>query len=537
MGFRTSVQQLTDKEKAAMAQEITDKVLNDTGSGIAEIAGAKSNIDRIVNNDYLSLYRDGKIYGCKYPVASYSGAPTGEHTGAAVGLTAQASTDTTAGVNDFDSVPCFRYDSVNGYLDNDNQFHTTAVEGDLNFARDGSNGDCFSRFQLSFFRYYVDGNYEYFEISDTWHKGFCPFGIFIKPDGGLRNYAYIAQYEMGYNDDTFCASISGVPVAHNTYANRNATTAGLSHNSQLTEFRKKGAQYCGMTTKDIAFLQHLFIIEFATKNSQSIMQGATNFNYQKPLSVAETGVSRVIVSNANAAYYPVGCTVSVSKSGMSNAPDRNNAVCHTTVNRKVVLSKEVYDDNNTVINLDTGGATFDTVTTMYISTMPWNTGMTDSILGSSGNYINNSGYYPMKYRGIENMYGNTCTIISDVICIAYQPYICYDCTKFSTNTNAYYEQTNYTVSETSNSFVKALGYDAAHPSVRVPITVGGSGTTYYCDNYWITNGTNEFLFGGSVGNGMLAGAWYWNLSNVVSSSHWSFAARLSVSGRSGILAA
>ena len=61
MGFRTSVQQLTDKEKAA----------------IAEIAGAKRNIDRIVNNDYLSLYRDGKIYGCKYPIASYSGSPTG----------------------------------------------------------------------------------------------------------------------------------------------------------------------------------------------------------------------------------------------------------------------------------------------------------------------------------------------------------------------------------------------------------------------------------------------------------------------------
>lgn len=267
------------------------------------------------------------------------------------------------------------------------------------------------------------------------------------------------------------------------------------------------------------------------------MQGATNFNYQKPLSIAETGVSRVIVSNANAAYYPVGCTVSVSASGLSAAPDRNNANAHTTVNRKRIVSKEAYDENNTVLNIDTGGATFDTAATMYISTMPWYTGMTDDVLGSSGYYLDNSGYYPMKYRGIENMYGNTWTIMSDVICKAYQPYICYDCTKFSTDTNAYYDQTNYTVSKTGSSYVKALGYDENHPSVRVPITVGGSSTTYYCDYYWIANGTTEFLFGGSVYSGAGAGAWFWALYYAVSGSTWAIAARLSVSGRSGILAA
>ena len=521
MGFRTSVQQLTDKEKAA----------------IAEIAGAKRNIDRIVNNDYLSLYRDGKIYGCKYPIASYSGSPTGERTGAAVGMTAEVSTDTYAGVNDFDMIPCFRYDSVNGYLDSDNQVHTTAVEGDLNFARDGSNGDCFSRFQLSFFRYYVDGNYEHFEISDTWHNGFAPFGIFIKPDGSLRNFAYIAQYEMGYNEDTFCASISGVPVAHNTYSNHNATTSGLSHDSQLAEFRKKGIQYCGMTTKEVAFLQHLFIIEFATKNSQSVMQGCTSFNFRKPVSVAETGVERIIVSNANATCYPVGCTISLSKTDGS-AADRDNAYMHTTVNRKRVISQEPYDANNTAINIDNGGTTFDTTTTMYISTMPWYTGVTDAVKGTSGSYKSNTnGYYPMKYRGVENLYGHVWTIMSDVVISNYKAYICYDCTKFKTSVSADYSEVGYTLTKNSD-WVKEMGHDTNHPSVRLPVTVGGSSSTYYCDGYWISAGTNhELLFGGDMDDISGAGVCYWFGSYTLGAAAWFIGSRLSVSGRSGILAA
>lgn len=495
-----------------------------------------STIDRLVNNDYLSLYRDGKIYGCKYPIASYSGSPTGERTGAAVGMTAEVSTDTYAGVNDFDAVPCFHYDSVNGYLDNDNQFHTTAVEGDLNFARDGSNGDCFSRFQLSFFRYYVDGNYEHFEISDTWHKGFCPFGIFINTDGSLRNFAYIAQYEMGYNGEGLPASISGVPVAHNTYANRNSTAPGISYNSQLAEFGKKGVQYCGMTTKDVVFLQHLLIVEFATKDSQSIMPGAIRLNFQKPLSVAETGVNRVIVANANADYYPVGCAISISKSGLTAAADRLIDNCHATVNRKIVLSKVAYDDNNTAIYIDTGGATFDTATTMYITTMPWQTGMTDGILGSSGNYIDNSGYFPMKYRGVENIYGNTWTIMSDVLCKSYQPYICYDCTNFTESPDDNYTAIDYTPSATKG-YIKTIGYDENHPSVRLPTAVGGSNTTYYCDSYWIAPGTNAFFYGGAIASDVGAGIWCWSVDNSTLTPKWHFGARLSVSGRSGTLAA
>lgn len=492
-------------------------------------------IDRLLNK--ISLQCDGKIYGVKFPLYTISGTPTGTRTEAAEGMTAGASTNTTAAKNDFDYVPVFRNTMVNGYLGEDGKFVETAVEGDLKFARDGSNGDVYSRFRLSFFRYIFDDEYEELQVTDTYraNEGWCPFGIFIKPDGGLREYAYIAAYEMGYNSEGYAATISGVPVAHNTYANRGSTTAGLSHNTQRTEIPKKGAQYCGMTTREVAFLQFLFYVEFATRNSQAIMQGATNFNSQVHPTVAEADTVRVIVSNSDAAKFPVGCTVSVGVASSTGSIDRNGATMHNIVNRRRVLSQEAYDDGNTALTLEVDG-NFDTTSDCYISTMPWYTGMTDGVKGSSGSYISTSNaYYPMKYRGIENLYGNVWTIMSDVIVSNYIPYICYDHSKYQNAPNDDYSVVGYTMCNTSG-YAREMGYDEEHPSVRLTTVVGGSTTTYYCDYYYISAGANhELIFGGTVSLGARAGLSYWFASSAVSYADWTFAARLSVSGQCGAL--
>lgn len=494
---------------------------------------------RILN---MTVESKQNIYGVRFPVANYSSSPLGERIGAAIGLTAGVSTDTYAAINDFDNVPCFKNVMVNGYVGADGEFVETAVEGDANFSRDGSNGDVYSRFPLSYFRYTTteDGNYEEWQITDTFREnaGWCPFGIFIRPDGSLRPYAYIAAYEMGYNSAGVAASISGVVTAYNTYTNMSngVTTAGLSHNTQLTEIRKKGSQYCGMTTKEVTFLQFLFCVEFATKNSQAIMTGATNFNFQRHPTVAETGVSRVIMSNTDAAKYPVGCTVSL---GLANgeSTDRAYASIHSIVNRKKVISKEAYDDNNTAIYIDNGGETFDTTVDMYLTTMPWSTGITDSVKGSSGSIISNTNsYYPMMYRGIENLYGNIWTIMSDVIISDYKAYVCYDCSKFNTtSTSEGYEEVSYNLA-TANGFVKELGFDSKNSSVRLPITIGGGYTTYYCDHFYISAGANhELFFGGELKRMAYAGVFCWYGSLAVTYYYWDCGSRLSASGLCGKL--
>lgn len=521
---------------AAAAEAAAEAVEENLDESVQSVLGAADTIERLSNK--ISLQCDGKIYGVKFPLYTTSGTPTGTRTQAAEGMTAGVSTDTVAAANDFDYVPLFRNTMVNGYLGEDGEFVETAVEGDLNFARDGSNGDVYSRFRLSFFRYVIDDEYEELQVTDTYraNEGWCPFGIFIKPDGKLREYAYIAAYEMGYNSEGLAASISGVPVAHNTYANRSSATGGLSHNTQRTEITKKGTRYCGMTTREVAFLQFLFYVEFATRNSQAIMQGATNFNSQVHPTVAENGVTRVIVSNANAAKFPVGCTVSVGIANPTNSSiDRGNGSMHGIINRRRVLSQEAYDDSNTALTIDTDDA-FDTTTNCYISTMPWYTGITDGVKGSSGSYISASNaYYPMKYRGIENLYGNTWTIMSDVIISNYIPYICYDNSKYQNAPNDDYSTVGYTLCSTSG-WVRETGYDAQHPSVRLATVVSGSSTTYYCDYYYISAGTNkELLFGGGIYSGAAAGVSHWYANAAVSYVYWSLAARLSVSGQCGAL--
>ena len=170
--------------------------------------------------------------------------------------------------------------------------------------------------------------------------------------------------------------------------------------------------------------------------------------------------------------------------------------------------------------------------------MPWYTGVTDAVKGTSGSYKSNTnGYYPMKYRGVENLYGHVWTIMSDVVISNYKAYICYDCTKFKTSVSADYSEVGYTLTKNSD-WVKEMGHDTNHPSVRLPVTVGGSSSTYYCDGYWISAGTNhELLFGGDMDDISGAGVCYWFGSYTLGAAAWFIGSRLSVSGRSGILAA
>lgn len=497
----------------------------------------------------LPLNTDGKIYGAKWTEYPGSTSYLGTRTQDAVGLTAEASTNLVAGTNDFDDIPIFSYRRVNGYALSSGEFVETAVEGDGKFATDGSNGDVYNRRQLAFFRYIVNGNEREIQVTDTpkpdGNGGWCPFGRFVRPDGTLKAYDYDAAYEAGYNErDTFLGSISGVAPAHGTYENRNSaegSTAsdikfGFSNNLWLTEIRKKGTQYSGMTSREIMHLQTLFQIEFATRHSQSIMAGCTDFNYQVQISVASTSAECAIVSNADAEHFPVGCSVSIGTAN-STSISRNEASMNSVVLFGQVTSKEAYDTDNTLIHIDNGGNTFTTTTAMYLSTMAWRTGMTDGVLGSSGSYIDNtSGVYPMMYRGSENLYGNLWTVVSDLIVSAYKPYICYDCKKYAANKTSDYEAVGYTVATTSNKYVRNMGYDANHPSVQMAVTVNGSDTTNYCDYHYTASGNNRVvLFGGGLYLASGAGLFFWHSNSAVSSRSWTIAGRVSVSGQSKAL--
>jgi hypothetical protein len=56
-----------------------------------------------------------------------------------------------------------------------------------------------------------------------------------------------------------------------------------------------------------------------------------------------------------------------------------------------------------------------------------------------------------------------------------------------------------------------MGYDGAHPYAELPVTGGGSPTTYYCDYYWVSTGQQIALVGAYWDSGAGAGLSIWSL--------------------------
>lgn len=492
----------------------------------------------------LNLRRTGKRYGVHFDAFTTSPAPTGTRLYDAVGKVATPSTDSVRGVNDFEGESVFCGLEVNGHVDEDGEFVVEYIKGiDNEFSR--TDEDVYVLFLTQWIEMQVDANGENIILSDENHPGSFPEAAAIRPDGTVRPFVPIAKY-MAWDDDSGIPhSMSGKTVNHNQ-----------SHNSMITRFRKKGTQYCGTTAQDKAHLDNLFLVAFATRHTQSIMTGCTSYYYQYKASVQEADVERIIITKAQAANLVVGSSVSIGNattlSGESPNIDRSQSGMHAKANRVVITAIEDYDESNSAVYVDNGGTKFSTASTMingsvesptYISTMPWKTGACDNVLGSCGSPVSNTNSkYPYILFGVE-MFLGFWEIISNVILKITShvmvPYICYDCTKLATSVTEDYKAVGYSVVNTQATYkyISKLGYDPDNPCVRHAVEVNATSSTGYGDGHYTENldeasdATREWLSGGYLIRGSLAGRFCANLSFALSSADWYSAVRLSASGR------
>ena len=92
-------------------------------------------------------------------------------------------------------------------------------------------------------------------------------------------------------------------------------------------------------------------------------------------------------------------------------------------------------------------------------------------------------------------------------------------------------------------YISRLGYDAEHPEVRYPSEVKATSSNGYADGCYTENlatvadGQREVLGSGDLNRGAPDGRRAAALNLGLSTSHWSYAARLSASGRCGRKAA
>ena len=500
----------------------------------------------------LNLHKDGKKYGVHFDNYDVTPSSNGTRLFDAVGMTAAPSTNAVRAVNDFDGKGCFAYLEVNGLVDENGDFQVQYIKDiDNEFSRTKYDTWCLYLTQYVYRKF--DSNGEDTVISDTRHSAeWLPEGGAIRPDGTIRPFVAIAKYMSGDNADGVASSISGV------------SPKNYSFQSSLTKFRAKGTQYCAETSQDSERMTRLMEIAFATRHSQSVMAGCNWWWTQATATVQENNAERIIISKSAAKEFVVGGTVSIGNAnsltseGKANN-DRGLSGLHAKANKVKITKIEDYDSNNAAVYVDNGGQKFSTAPTSVsgvtcetiISTMPWNTGGCDEVLGSCGSPVSNtSGKEPYILFGVEmssgfwEPKGNTVMKIENHVM---RPYICYDCTKMTTAgaTTDDWIALGYAIPDNKGSwkYISKLGYSADDPEVRYPVEVAATSSTGYADGLYTENlettgdSQREVLGSGYLGCGTFDGRRHAHLSYGLSGSAWYSAARLSACGRCGRKAA
>lgn len=509
---------------------------------IQNITAAGGGIENALSN-FFALRRTGKVYTTRIYKYDTSTSPTGVKLNDNEGLVRKPSTNTAIGQDDYREIGVFMHFPCNFTVDNKGFNHVTALQGQPDFKKTGKVdvGEVTMSAWVG-----ITDNPEYvdYHYSDSPNEalGLRPMGESINPDGTISPFMIHGKYGAG--------DIDGVPYSSAGLILANGSQKGgkpVSYTGLIAYMRKKGSMYVGTTNWDLFYKQLMMIILYATTNSRSVMAGCNSYSMQEMAAVAETGVTRVILPKAKANNYIVGSYVSVGDIGSNTNKDRYYAYMHNLAYDVKILKIEPVDDTNSAIYLDT--EPFNTTLTTCISTMPWRTGSTDSVLGSDGSpFSNTDNKNPFKIQGIETGYGAyevLSNVFMDIVTDeAGTPkrdvYICMDASLLTTDMNA--AKTRYkkvaaqvTYTAASWKYISKCFVDPAL-GIMVPTETKAGSTTGFCNGLYTDSGTSgqrEWLSLGRLSTGTFYGLWILAAHFGVGAAYWYIVSGVSPNGTRG----
>lgn len=509
---------------------------------IQNITAAGGGIENALSN-FFALRRTGKVYTTRIYKYDTSTSPTGVKLNDNEGLVRKPSTNTAIGQDDYREIGVFMHFPCNFTVDNKGFNHVTALQGQPDFKKTGKVdvGEVTMSAWVG-----ITDNPEYvdYHYSDSPNEalGLRPMGESINPDGTISPFMIHGKYGAG--------DIDGVPYSSAGLILANGSQKGgkpVSYTGLIAYMRKKGSMYVGTTNWDLFYKQLMMIILYATTNSRSVMAGCNSYSMQEMAAVAETGVTRVILPKAKANNYIVGSYVSVGDIGSNTNKDRYYAYMHNLAYDVKILKIEPVDDTNSAIYLDT--EPFNTTLTTCISTMPWRTGSTDSVLGSDGSpFSNTDNKNPFKIQGIETGYG-AYEVLSNVFMDIVTDedgtpkrdvYICMDASLLTTDMNV--AKTRYkkvaaqvTYTAASWKYISKCFVDPAL-GIMVPTETKAGSTTGFCNGLYTDSGTSgqrEWLSLGSLHFGTICGLWILYAHFGVGVAYWYIVSSVSPNGTRG----
>lgn len=155
------------------------------------------------------------------------------------------------------------------------------------------------------------------------------------------------------------------------------------------------------------------------------------------------------------------------------------------------------------------------------------TGTTDSMAGHTGRAAGTDTAVGMKWRGIENWWGNVWKWVDGINVNALAYYISLNHHNYADDTATNYTPTGLTApSGASQSYIKAMSYSEDMPWLMVPTAVGGSATTYFCDGLWTSAGWRLANLGGNWSHGAQVGPSAWAFDDASSGARPGVGCRL-----------
>ena len=505
---------------------------------IDAIKEAGGGVEQALSN-YFALRRNGLVFTTKIYKYTTSTSPVGVKMNANENMVCEPSVGRAKGRDDYEQYGLFHHFTCNFSVDENGFNHVDALEGQTGFTKYGKvqvgEVTMSAWFGIEDTAEAVLYHYSDSQTELTPH----PMKESINPDGTLSPFMIHAKYAAG--------DIDGMPYSSKGLAPANGCQAAqaknpISYTGMIAYMHKLGGHYCGTTSWDLFYRQLMMIIKYATTHSQSIMAGCTSYSAQHMNLVAETGVTRVILTKSQAASYVVGSYVSIGEMGEATNNDRYYAYMHNLAYSVKILKIEDVDDVNAAIYVDAPEA-FDTTLTTCISTMPWHSGSTDEVAGSDGSLGNNTrGIYAFKIQGIETgvgAYEVLGNVVMDIVAgadgnPARDVYVCQDASTLSSNIATV--RTSYRKAKAQVAYTAANWRYISEETtdtdlgIMIPTGTGAGSTTGFADGLYTdteTSGQREWLALGVLSSGAVAGLWglfayagwsyaYWHLVSGVS---------------------
>ena len=494
--------------------------------------------------NYYALRRTGKVYQTKLWKFATNPSPSGEKLLGNAGLIFEPSTDTEEGQDDYlnGQNPLFEWVHCNYIRDADGTARPIAIEGSDEYKITGAVD--VGAMQMSFW-YKWDASkaeYDLITISDTPHPelGLVPWTECKKADDTVVPWCIGSAYVSGIASDGKPRSQPGLKPERNQY-----------HNSMITDYQEKGDGYWGAGACRNTFQFIFNAIKGATKNSQSLFAGVTNWDIQYEASIQSAENHTYFpVANAQAENIPLGTCVSVgyggNKSGTANN-DRGQATIHEYADDVKVLRKEALPDGeNTAIYLDIpDDAAFNTMPHVYddtfsapiiLSTMHAVAGLTDSVIGHhDGSPVSNTdSKHPYRVQGREYLVGGY-IVASDTVAYLNADgsrtiYVAEKGTAHSNNQETIlstYKNAgtipNGATGTAADWYIGDLSLDE-NTAAWWPSAEGSGSTQGMCDRYYAggasSNTLRGYLQGGALWSSSLAGVGFLSLDSSLSSGNW-----------------